>query len=126
MPESLYVENLDASVTLAPCPSWCVRSEHFPDRYPETVDDDFRHYGPNVEVKLEGPGSGECSASAVAVAVWARSEHLRAEAGPAWVEFNLSSGTAIRPDLWIDLTPAQARDVGMMLVNLAEIAETTQ
>ena len=59
------------------------------------------------------------------VAVWARSENMRAEAGPAWVELNLSSGSAERPDLWLDLTPAQAREVGMMLVDFAKLAEAS-
>ena len=50
---------------------------------------------------------------------------MRAEAGPAWVELNLSSGSAERPDLWLDLTPAQAREVGMMLVDFAKLAEAS-
>ena len=122
-PESVYMDSLDADVILAPCPSWCTVEEHFPDRCPETTDEDFRHYGPNVEVKPDQPGSGECTASDVAVAVWARSKNLLAEAGPAWVELNLCSGSADKPDLWIDLTPARAREVGMMLVDFAELAE---
>ena len=124
MPECFWVESLDTTVTLAPCPSWCTKGEHFPDRDPETADEDFRHYGPNLELSLGGPGSGEASASGVAVAVWARSENLRAAAGPAWVEVNLCNGTGGGPDLWIDLTPAQARKVALTLVSLAEIAET--
>jgi hypothetical protein len=121
VPESVYVESLDAVVTLA-CPSWCTRTEHFPQRPPETADDSFTHHWLNFELKLDEPGSGQCPASAVAVAIWAQSENLQAEAGPAWVELNLS-GPDKGPDLWIDLTPAQAREVGMMLVDVARAAE---
>jgi len=122
MPESVYVDSLDAEVTLA-CPSWCTRTEHFPDWPPKTADDSFTHHWLNFELTPDEPGSGECPASAVAVAIWARSENVQAEAEPAWVELNLSAGSGKGPDLWIDLTPAQAREVGMTLVNVARAAE---
>jgi hypothetical protein len=124
MSETVYVGSSDDAVTLAPCPSWCTTREHFPDRDPETADDDFTHYGLNFELDLGKPGSGECPASAVAFAIWARSGSVRAEAGPAWVELNLSKGSSvIAPEMWIDLTPAQARKVGMTLLDLASVAE---
>jgi hypothetical protein len=72
---------------------------------------------------MDEPGSGECPASAVAVALWARLENVMAEAGSAWVELNLSAGPDMRPDLWIGLTPAQACEVGMTLLSCEIAAE---
>jgi hypothetical protein len=119
--ECVYVDSLDAEVTLA-CPSWCTVDDHFPDWPPKTADEGFTHHRINFELVLDETGSNECPASAVAVSIWARSEHVRAEAGPAWIELNVTNGSG-KGALWIDLTPAQAREVGMKLVKYARAAE---
>jgi hypothetical protein len=97
--------------------------DHFPERPPRTAGESFTHHRVNFELVLDGPASNECSASAVAVSIWARAEDVRAEAGPTWIELNLTNGSGKGNDLWIDLTPAQAREVGMKLVNYARAAE---
>ena len=92
---------------------------------PESMDDDFLHIGPYVELVPVPADSTDATATAIVVTLLARSERLQAIAGLARIEVNLS-GRDGRPDLWLYLLPDQARQIGSALLELADAAESVR
>jgi hypothetical protein len=111
-----------AAVELRPCPSWCTGGTHFPEAAVADPDDGFHHYGPEAAIATFdriGINDPEIIVKAV-VQAWTCP--LGAEPGPAQVELALAPGGVIT-ELSAGLTPAQARDVARVLLELADVAE---
>jgi hypothetical protein len=123
MMEIIYPQDGDA-VTLRPCPHWCTLSEHFAHDEVVHADDGFHHYGPEIAVRTSFRTFVDSPDSVVKVLVKAWTTPLDAEPGPARVELQLAD-TEHNTDMYVELTPDQARAVSSALLQLADTAART-
>lgn len=121
MTETIRLRDGDP-VTPRPCPAWCTQGRHFPLDYVADSDDGFHHYGPEVAIPtsdrmlLDGPET------IVKVNLTSWTHPLGAEPGPSRVELQLATIEG-NSDMYVELTPDEARAVASALVKEADIAE---
>jgi hypothetical protein len=112
------------AVELRPCPAWCTLSEHFTDDQLVDADDGFHHYGPEIAVPTSDRMFPNGPESVVKVILKAWTSRLDAEPGPGRIELQLAT-TEENTDLYVELTPDEARAVSAALLQLADTAERT-
>jgi hypothetical protein len=111
-------------VQLRPCPPWCTLSQHFAPDGAVDADDGFHHYGPEIAVPtshrryLDGPES------IVKVLLKAWTNRMDAAPGPGIIELQFAD-TESDTDLFVELTPDQARAVSSALLKITEIIDNT-
>jgi hypothetical protein len=110
------------AVRLRPCPAWCTRSRHFVDDDVVYADDGFHHIGPEIAVPTSDRRLLHDPESVVKIILKAWTERLDAEPGPNRVELQLATAEE-NTDMYVDLTPNEARAVASALLKTVDIAE---
>jgi hypothetical protein len=123
MMEIIYPQDGDA-VRLGPCPPWCTLSEHFAHDEVVYAEDGFHHYGPEIAVRTSSRTLTDSPESVVKVILKAWASRLDAEPEPGCIELQLAD-TEHDTDMYVELTPDQARAVSSALLNLADTATRT-
>jgi len=113
------------AVRLGPCPPWCTLSEHFADDDVVDAEDGFHHFGPQVAVPTSDRMLTDRPESVVKVTLKAWANRLDAEPGPGCIELQLAT-TEYDTDMFVDLTPDQARAVASALLKLADTASRSR
>ena len=108
------------SVWLHPCPPWCTLSQHFADDEMVYAEDGFHHEGPQIAIPTAYRMLAESPESVVKVILRAWIDHLDAEPGPGHIELQLAT-TEHNTDMYVELTPDQARAVSAALLKLADV-----
>jgi hypothetical protein len=121
--EIIYPRDGDA-IRLRPCPPWCTLSEHFAHDEVVYAEDGFHHYGPEIAVPTSYRTLADAPESVVKVILKAWANRLDAEPGPGCIELQLAT-TEHNTDLYVELTPDQARAVSSALLKLADTAART-
>jgi hypothetical protein len=86
------------------------------------TDDGFRHYGPEVAIPTSDRMLLSDPETVVRVTLKSWTPQLDADPGPARIELQLAT-TEQSTDMFVELTPDEARAVSTALVGLADIAE---
>jgi hypothetical protein len=110
------------AVGLRPCPSWCTQSRHFADDDVVYAEDGFHHAGPEIAVPTSDRRLRHDPESVVKVILKAWTERLDAEPGPSRIELQLATAEE-NTDMYVDLTPGEARAVASALLKTVGIAE---
>jgi hypothetical protein len=124
MTEIIYPRDGDA-VRLRPCPPWCTLSQHLADDDAVYADDGFHHCGPELAVPTSYRMLADSPESVVKVTLRAWTNRLDAEPEPGHIELQLAT-TEYNTDMYVDLTPDQARAVSSALLKLADTAARTE
>lgn len=106
---------------LRPCPPWCTQTRHFADDEVVYADDGFHHYGPEIAIPASDRMLLHDPQSVVKVILKAWTERLDAEPGPGRIELQLAT-TEENTDMYVELTPEEARAVASALLETADIA----
>jgi hypothetical protein len=122
--EIIYPRDGDP-VTLRPCPPWCTQSRHFTDEDVVYADDGFHHLGPEIEVPTSDRRLVHDPESVVKVILKAWTERLDAEPGPGRIELQIATAEQ-NTDMYVDLTPHEARAVASALLKTADVTQGTE
>jgi hypothetical protein len=111
-------------VALRPCPAWCTKGRHFADDEVIYADHGYHHRGAEIGVPTSYPflGMTDGAPTIVRAVLMSWTHPLGADPGPALIELNLGAA-AERTDMCAEITPAEARAVARVLLDLAAIAE---
>jgi len=107
---------------LRPCPPWCTLERHFADDDIVYADDGFHHLGPETVVPTSNRRLVHDPESVVKVILKGWTERLDAEPGPGRIELQLATADE-NTDMYVDLTPGEARVVASALLQSADIAQ---
>jgi hypothetical protein len=119
--EIVYLQE-GGAVGLRPCPSWCTQSRHFADDDVVYAEDGFHHVGPEIAVPTSDRRLRHDPESVVKVILKAWTERLDAEPGPSRIELQLATAEE-NTDMYVDLSPGEARAVASALLKTVGIAE---
>jgi hypothetical protein len=121
--EIIHPQDGDA-VELQPCPAWCTLNPHFADDGAIHAEDGFHHYGPEIVVPTSDRVFTDGPETVVKVMLKSWTSRLDAEPGPGRVELQLAT-TEQDTDMYVELTPGEARVISSALLELADNAERT-
>jgi hypothetical protein len=110
------------AVSLRPCPAWCAERRHFADDDVVYADDGFHHFGPEIAIPTSDRRLLHDPETVVKVILKAWTERLDAEPGPCRIELQLATAEE-NTDMYVDLTPGEARAVASALLKTVGIAE---
>jgi hypothetical protein len=119
--ETVHSRDGDA-FTLHPCPPWCTETQHFGEDELIYADDGYHHYGPETAVPTSDRVLLSDPETVVKVILKSWTPRLDADPGPARVELQLAT-TDENTDMYVELTPSEARAVASALFKTADIAE---
>lgn len=109
-------------VRLRPCPPWCTLEQHFVDDGAIDADDGFHHDGPEIAVATSFRALIDYPEMVVKVVLRAWTSRIDLEPDPSHIELQLAT-TESNTDMYVELTPSQARSVSSALLKLADTAE---
>ena len=121
MTEIVYPQE-GGAVRLRPCPPWCSQRRHFADDDVVYAEDGFHHVGPEIAIPTTDRRLLHDPESVVKVILKAWTERLDAEPGPSRIELQLATAEE-NTDMYVDLTPSEARAVATALLKTVGIAE---
>jgi hypothetical protein len=110
------------AVRLRSCPPWCSQSRHFADDDVVYADDGFHHVGPEIAIPTSDRRLRHDPQSVVKIILKAWTAPLDAEPGPCRIELQLATAEE-NTDMYVDLTPGEARAVATALLKTVGIAE---